>query len=750
MLVAAGADPFAALGLGFGTTVDNPSQNITNAALSRPIFMITVQHFIQLKIPRFPELTFKLDGELAALYFVEKPELPALPVGVTAMPSTTTSHPRLDPPVEIDGPWLEVVEVSWGAPVTPIAKMARPTGYVIARGKPGAGMEIRTEKRLSGGWSSFVPALSADSEQSTSIRFTEAGVPEALPGDQTTLVYSVAAHDWFGRWSAWVSADHLRPSIAPQIPAVQKIELSIQDTELPNHNASAAVEFTWDWSYRSPDKIHLRVLVHADGTDPPDVPGSVLSVGGPIVGDRILDFSSASIDTPPIGVDIISEETLGKLRKYRAEITGIQLDFVTHSKIQVTARGRAQERLGPSSRISSWSRDVVISAASPIPPPPPLVPSGMWWASVPDPRGIAHTTLKWAGTAPMYAVYLADETALLRELNQPSPDLEISAADRLVALRSLDIGHARRAFRRVADRVRTNSLEVELPRGSRLIHFYGIVPISSTGAEGSLPLPSNSYFAVATPAVKTPEPPKLVARDVGGEIELLIEVPEIRVPAGHIEIFRAPSRHRSVSIEDAGPPIVSLDASHGVRSDSSIRWELSDSSPGPAWQSVFYRVVAYGATDRVRGEYGGKSLPSAAIEVVPSSLLSPHLTDLRVEDVAAEPDFRLVSFVSDVTLARTLRGTHVFAVQTVALDASVATRSVAADALPLVTSMPTPIEQPNSIFRYDTMNPRTGRTFAWVPLENVSGSHIIAVIVEVTDPAGRTTREIKKESEFHD
>jgi hypothetical protein len=345
----------------------------------------------------------------------------------------------------------------------------------------------------------------------------------------------------------------------------------------------------------------------------------------------------------------------------------------------------------------------------------------------------------------MYAIYLADETALLRELNQPSANLESSAADRLVRMRSLNLGHARRAFRRIADRVSTNSLEVILPRGSRLIYFYGIVPISSTGVEGSLPISANNYVAVATPVVKTPEVPNLVARDVGGVISLSVEVAEIRVPVGHVEIFRAPSRHRAISIEYAGPPIASVDASQGIRSGGFIRWKITDSIPGLAWESVFYRAVSYGVTDRVRGEYGGKSLPSPAIEIVPSSLLPAHLEDLKVEEVSSEPDFRLISFISNVTLARTLRGTHAYNVKTVAQDGSVVIRRVVADTLPLIIgTMPTPIEQPDSIFRYDPVNPRTGRIFAWIPRENITGSPIIAVLVEVIDPVGRITRRTKE------
>jgi hypothetical protein len=243
------------------------------------------------------------------------------------------------------------------------------------------------------------------------VRFTDGGVPEAFPGDPATVVYSVAAHDWFGRWSGWVSAERPRLSVAPQIPAVRKVELIIPASELPTQQVTAAVEFTWDWSHRRPDKIHVRLLVHAEGTTPPEVAGSVLSVGGPTVGDTVLDFSGAGLDTPPAGVVAIAEEALGNLRTYRVTIRNVELAFGSHPRIRVTARATATERVNPT-RLSPWSPDARTDAASPVPPPPPFVPAAMWWASVPDPRGVARTTLRWTATAPLYAVYLADETAV--------------------------------------------------------------------------------------------------------------------------------------------------------------------------------------------------------------------------------------------------------------------------------------------------------------------------------------------------
>lgn len=733
MLLAAGSDTFAALGLGFGTTFDMPLQ--THGGVAQPPrtgpFMVTVEHTVTVETEIGPiVLTLKLSGELAAVCFVQPSDLPAAPTGLTALPPPNRDF---DPPGAVDGRWLEIAEVSWALPVIPTAGSTRPSGFAVARGLPGSALSIRTEKRSSGGWMSFVPASSPEEGPQTSIRFTEAGLPEAFPGDPATFVYSVATEDWFGRWSGWVSTDHPRASVAPQIPRMRKIELQIEESQLTTRNASAAIEFTWDWSHRRPLRIQLRVLLHTEGTAAPTVDGSVLSVGGPTVTDLVIDFTSASIDSPPAGVEEITEESTGNLRTYRVLVGGIALTFGTHQLIRATARARATERVVPT-RQSAWSQDITTSAASPIPPPPPFVPAEMWWASLVDPRGVARTTLKWEATAPQYAVYLADESALRRELEQPSADLEVPAADRLPALRALDIGGARRAFRRIADRVSFNELQVELPRGSKLIHFYGVIPISNTGVEGTLPDSGNSYFAVAVPEVKSPEQPVLIARDGTGAVAISIRVEETRVPAQRVEIYRAPSRDRAVAIEYFGPPIAVIDESVGLRTGRTIQWQLNDPLPGPAWQPLFYRAVAFGPTDRTRGVYGGRSRPSPTVEIVPGSTSPPQITDLQVEDILTEMDHRLVSFMSDVPLARTYRGVHVFTIRTIALDGSISKRSVSTDTLPLISgTFPGLAEQPDSIFRYDATNPRAGRTYAWIPRD------VRAVILEVTDPAGRVS-----------
>lgn len=743
LLIAAGTDAFNALALGFGTTLGAPAAAPVTAALAtQPVkfdfYMITVKHKVKVEVPMplgLPPFPLLVDGEFATLCMELQQGTVGAPGSLTAEPLPLDPPRHIDPPGEVDGRWIESPNVTWAVPMVKVDSMARPTGYAVARGEGAGAMEIRVEPRLSGGWSPFVAAQDPLADTSVVVRFTDDGVPEKFPGDANTFVFGVASTDWFGRWSGWVSADHSRIVVPPQVPAMRRVSLDVPPSTTPVFPATAAVEFTWDWSHRRPREITLRVLVHADGTPVPAVNGSVLSVGGSTVPDLVLDFASASVDSPPSGVTIVADETSGNLRTYRVEVAALAFAYDSFPKVRVTATAQATERVG-FGLPSAWSSNVSALAVSPIPPPPPFVPVAMVWASLPDPKGISRITLNWQPSAPRYAVYETDETTVCRELSLPSPDFETSAADRLVVLRPLAFGNARGAFKRLADNVTATSLRVELPRGSRMIHFYAIVPVSGTGVEGVLPASGNDYIAVASPRLQVPEPPVLIARDREGVVTLRVDVAETRVRVDRVEIFRSPNAQRSIMPEHAGPPIAVAAAVSGTRSNGAIHFELQDAAPGKAWQTAYYRAVAWAEVDAAGGLIGGRSEPSRALPVVVSSALPPALTDVKIEAVTGFDDHRLVSFLSEVTLEASARGVHVFALRIAMPDASVVTRRVAASDLPLLSgSMPDPTAQPDSIFRYDATEPRTGRTYAWVPKEAV------AVVVEITDPSGVTTRE---------
>jgi hypothetical protein len=744
ILVAAGSDPFAALALGFGTTIEIKNQFMLSASSSTQarngIFMVTVEHSVKTQLGESPPVDISIEGELAALYLGTNPNLPPPPAGLTAkskLPAGASGaaslQPQLDPPGSIDGPWLQTVQLEWNLPLIQMASEPRPSAYVVAKGIPGASMDINNENRLSGGWVVVAPALSKDQDSRTSMRYIDSGVPEAFPGENENLVYSVIAQDLFGRWSNWLSAGYHIIGVDPPLPALRKVDILPDAVIGASINGEVAVEFTWDWTHRRLGKITLRLMTHLPSDSSPSVPGSIFSVGGVVTTDVVFDFTSATPDSPPPGIELISEESQGNLRTYKVLIPGFSLAFSSFPTIRVTAKAMATDRIGPTGRDSAWTSSVYSDVHSPIPPPPPSVPAGMQWASIPDPRGISRTELSWSGTAPMFAVYSADETSIRRELNMPSADLEQAAIDRLIELRAADFSDARRAFQRIVDRLPSNNYRLALPKGTKMIHFYALAPISRTGVEGPLPESSNNYIAAASPSIQTPEQAMIIARENMGQIQLTIRLTETRVETGKIEIYRSNKKGQEASMESMGPPIATMDDSLSVRTGDLVEWGFSEFITDTPWMPINYRVIAYGKTRTDRGIYGGKSIPSRPVEVVPESLIPPEISPKLPQRIIAFPNHILISFTSDAPLVRTMLGSHEFVVQIIPLDGEIITLRKKADDLPLYSVRPLPTEE-DSIFRFDSVDPKNGHTMVWVRADTS------LVIAEVIDPSGNRSQ----------
>jgi hypothetical protein len=419
-------------------------------------------------------------------------------------------------------------------------------------------------------------------------------------------------------------------------------------------------------------------------------------------------------------------------------VSSLNFDLPNHPRIRLSAEACAVERVRPGV-LGAFSATATATAVSPIPPPPPFVPAAMQWASLPDPTGVSRAVLRWSGSAASWSVYVADETAIARELGLPSPALDTPPSQRLVPLRSADIGAARRAFRRIAENLTAPELAVELPRGSRLIHFYGVTATSATGAERSLPTGSNDYIAVATPQLAVPEVPLLKARTSALGIRLEIRVPDQPIAVGRVEITRVAGRHLAGTLEAAAEPLVVADATGAEHDGTTLVLDLPDPSPLPPWVPHFYRAVAWGAEDRVNGLFGGRSAPSAAVEAVVASPDPPDLADLQVDPTAIPGDF-VISFRADIPPFRTTYGSHELAVTIVAVDPTpqtapiVSTRRIGADAIQRVTGpLPDAADAP-PLFLHRPDDASPARVTALVTAD------LASVTAQVTDPAGRVSR----------
>ena len=577
--LAAATDPAAALALGYGTTLDRrpkpapgvvgpgvvgpgavgpggvasgagavaPSGVSIAAAAANPalqLFMVTVTHKIVVAdVPVIGEIV--ADGDLTAFHLAVPPEPVELPAGVAV------ARTGLDRPAAVDRPWLEITEVSWASPPAVAAQRLVPPAYAVLRADGAGAPEALLEKRIAGGVEPFAASSPPDAEPAARVQFDDRGLPEAFPGEDPHVVYSVAAQDWFGRWSGWRSVDHTRSSVAPQVPAVS--DVAVNAVGGPPGASSASVDVTWDWSNRTPASIAVRTRVVASGSSLTPGAGSILQVGGPVVADHVVDFSTATPDTPPAGPVEIAERRVGDLRTYTITVPGLVVDHALADRIDVLVSASAVERVRPAVQ-GAFSQPASTTLVSPVPPPAPFVPAPMVWASLPDPAGISRVTLTWAGSAPSYAVYAADETSVARELGLPSPDLDVPPAQRLVGLRSQDLAAARRAFRRVASAVTEPAHAVELPRGSQLIQLHAVVGVSAHGVESAFPAASNDFLAVATPAMLRAATPTLRAHGRAGAVDLEVEVSEALVEVDRVEVYRVADRLRSGTLEAAGAP----------------------------------------------------------------------------------------------------------------------------------------------------------------------------------------------------
>ncbi|MCH7230802.1 hypothetical protein L0U85_08060 [Glycomyces sp. L485] len=731
-LLAAGTDPYAALALGFGTSIDAAAlmsappavtHRIEYRSMVSGLLMVTLKHKAEFKMTVAGlDLRLPLEHDLAALVVVggDPPDRPA-----RLRVNENRTSPRLDRPGGIDRPWLEIVDLTWDADRPDTASSIGASSYAVLGSVGGSELEPALDERPSGGHRVFVPGLSDETDQ---VRYTRSAVPERFPGESDEARFSVAAQDWFGRWSPWRSVRHDRLVMPPQRPTVRRVEID-ESGPAP----AAAVEFTWDWADRRPAEVHIGLTVHPEGTTPPDADGSVLSPGGPRVGDHVISFSGASSESPPTGVEEILEERRGELRTYRCTIPGLGLPYAAHPRIRVQARARAAELVRPLA-LSEYSSPVGTAVASPLPPPAPVTTAPMRWSSLPDAAGVSRAVLDWSGAGPSYTVYVADETAVARELGLPSPDLDEPAVERLADLRGHDFGSARRAFRRHTERLTEPRLEVELPKGNRLIHFYGISSISDTGIERRLPADANRYLAVAAPVRLEPSVPLLLARRDGASVRLSATVDDEPVAAERIEIGRVRGRVNAGTPEAAGAPELIANRTTATADDGKLHWELTDSDPLPPWEPVYYRAVAVASADASLGQVPGRSHPTPAAEVIVPAPDAPTVTGLTVVPASDGSGGAVATFRTDASPLRTRLGAFTVSVVAVRANAGDTETTVLRGeigSLPSYTGTPPPDAPELFLHRATAADPyRVTARIATVPL---------SVTASATDPLGRRT-----------
>jgi hypothetical protein len=745
-LIASGcSDPFAALGLGFGTYISMQrlgkfagfeKQIAAKAMIAQPVsltamLMVTVEHEMVVEIPMLKKRLHE-KVTLADVNFHPVVAGPPVPGNLRS------DRQAFDRPVKRDFPFLESVRLRWRRAFQQVAEDAHARSYAITHAPGGAAHELLLEPRVSGGHRAFVAARPLDEAPDPDVQFVDRGVPEPRPNppEIPAVAYSVAAQDWFGRWSNWTSIDHIRTITQPQVPVIMRAELVV----LSGQSGALDVEFAWNWADRSPESLVFEIKLHDENTPVPGGSGSILSIGGALVTSPTAMFGGSS--TPPSVPEVkvlVDDPPIPDIVRYKARLTGLTLDFVNHPTIVASVRMLAFEHMRPS-LASAFSRTLRTIAYSPIPPARPAAPPGMIWSSLPDPRGFSRAKLSWTPTpGQRQVIYAADETALRRELALPAADLQTPLHQRLLALRNRTALDIRKAFRRIAEDV-SSPYEVELPKGSRAIHFYSIVSVSSAQVESPFPTNTDQYFAVATPRAALPETPQISTRSKPGGIEVeLILLPGRNAPV-RVDLHRTGVAGNATDLDRMGPPLSHTNVPTPTspwqittQADGGLRLRFLDAGAPTNWTPQWYRAVAWSANDDAIGTRAARSPASSPSQSARPSSSPPLLTGISTARFGTHV---LVRWSSNLPRDRSPLGAAGFSIIGKHGNVTITKRAGSErEQAPLIAGpLPTPSVAPEVFVHDDPASPEPATYCAWLELSNP-----VDIVIQASDPAGRTT-----------
>jgi hypothetical protein len=739
LLVAAGTDPLAALTLGFGTAL--------RAGEPDDIYMVSVHHRL-----RIADLV--LDFELADVVTPNRQlQAPEPPSNLSAK---IIGHNR---PQVLDGPALETVGITWDRPLNPVFAQvpdnsAQAVSYVVGRfdwrrltGLPPQTWrrEILLTRRPNsvGGWLPFVASKPGEARP---VLFADHVIRSSTSDHQVVAeptgldcTYAVAAQDIFGRWSTWETVAFQGVDEPPQIPSILAVKLEPSGT--------VVVDFSWDWSDRSPEFVDLigayeddpgnqlfNVHLQFGGSNQP-APGGAQVI--PLKPDRepAIDWGAAQ-DRNPAEPEV---------RFYRLTTT-IPLNFAGKPWrfFQVQTRGQCHihqvQLFGWN--ISPFGPPSSTQVYDPAQPQRPAVPEARQWASLRDVAGVSRAVLSWPGDPNVagYLLYEATETSLLAALVPPlpGPDTSQPFKDRLAVLRAKNLPALQSAFRRVQKELIPPTTpetfyEVALPRGSTVMHFYAITAMSHNQVESLWPDDSKKFIAVAVPRLAVPAAPSLEAnldpQAAPPVVNLRVGI-RPGVAVSQVELFRVMSDKLAASADTMGPPIVTLNAAGPEIS-------FVDTRLSPGWRRAWYRAVAWSSRDDLQGLIEARSTASPAVSVLLPPQAPPDVSDLKVNEPGSSSAEALVSWSSKAPVAVTPLGPHIAVLEARnaagGLIIRLEGRLAALAAVNSLADLPPANPAGRGIVRVGA--PGSYRLYAWLP--RPAADQAFRITVKMIDPLGR-------------
>jgi hypothetical protein len=687
ILLATSVDSDAATALGFGS-IDFPLRVAGNGKdeFLRPDdaidgdydYMVTATYVL----PRYGPL------ELAAIAHARP--VPQTPESLVA------ARLRLNRPAAQDEPANEAVELRWNYGPDPYAYA------LLASYEKGQTVLRNARRAFDDGHHPYVPNRSiGDNGQNPEgdIRFVDPVSPLPLAG-RTAWSYRVAAMDMFGRWSGYGSTTHQVAAPSVMTPVLHQARLEVDEEALQSRTlpeghvpCSIQIEFSWDWTDRSPWQIEFTGgFFDPSATDIPEfTSGFVLDDVPPLDPKVTVGFSASGapvVDLPPSKAQVriappdepyppdapITETgpyDNPNVVRFILTVKGVICDFSARREVAYAVYARALEHVRQDGPYSERSNPVVARLLDPVPPTPPTLAAGLRWTALPDATGLARGELTWdpVPEAAGYVVWQATETALRNALGI---DLDGSGrvperADELLALLADPVlaGRGLSAFTRLNTGLLHDTLhEVILPGRTDRLYASHVTAVDANHLESS----RSETVLFAVPRSVVPAQPRLDVRaapasdELAGGLRLTAVPGRGSLPAGY-RVYRARDERLLRSPDNKGLP--KIDENHPgwaaaelTRLDGLAEQGQAVLDPvSPSWYPYYYQVTAVSADQPDWGRFGGESVPSATRRAfyAPDSPSALTLTGIDFAD-EPEPTSYVLTFTTDLPVRPTPMG----------------------------------------------------------------------------------------------